>query len=918
MAPSSHGRQFHVALTPHAALNDELDDGHDDGDGNDDDDQQMNDGGISDSTSLASSSFAHQFSPSTPSTSFENSSSSHPALAPTIEAARKKEQRRSFSVRVLHLPKDFTSLVRSNSTSGSRRPPTKPSEGNDYVFMPPPSAPAAMFAHQQLPTDDRDHDRDRRPRKSESKIYAFLHRARSGSRSRSHTRPVSPSASSPPTASPSPAHVDPVSHAKSPSASTAASKSTSSAEKPSTRSPSRPLSSTNTHSTITSLPPTLSRRPRHARAGLVLPSEGGNPEDDGRGHRTDNAYGHGAERGPEDSNGDRHDGSHNVEFAPKPTYDTGANASNTGSTRRKLLQQFFTPSHSRRSSSDPIPVPTVSRQPSLTRQTSASTSRAVSPNADSGHSNGNNGSSRPAAEPARGRGRRPNRFWGGHRKSASAEVPVPVPIPVPTSHDTSLLRGPPSHSPLRPDSFAHTPSTPPRRPNPNSNPSTAPSTPPPPAYTVDLASPQPRKHVPVIMHTPATPLRDDPVRAATSPPSLHSVHSTGKSRLGAPEPRLRAAAALDRDAEREWELGRTARERSRSKESSMAGSLPKEQGLAARLSPRMWARGLERTASGSGGRRDKGKEKERDTSRVRGPTIERASSRARAIRPPVLQNGHSTVNVNASLSTPAYATSVPPSPNYSQSHAVKKTRHGSFDFERPVMVQPSPHHAGAPRAHVKKVHLPPPAPLTSSSHATATATATGTGAGSWGRRTATGMAKRPQLGGAGLAHGAFAFEPAVSTSTSGSVVSERSVAAGGSTSSRTGTAKARAVTGDTVLAPGDRGKRPAARGRSLDLGIGLAWAPTKVRQEAVLPSFRGPSARGYAHPGTADAMEALRGILGEPAFATLTKYVRRYDARAISLDALVNRTEKLLNALPINARERREMLDRFVRGVRHA
>lgn len=307
----------------------------------------------------------------------------------------------------------------------------------------------------------------------------------------------------------------------------------------------------------------------------------------------------------------------------------------------------------------------------------------------------------------------------------------------------------------------------------------------------------------------------------------------------------------------------------------MAGSLPKEQGLAARLSPRMWARGLERTASGSGGRRDKGKEKERDTSRVRGPTIERASSRARAIRPPVLQNGHSTVNVNASLSTPAYATSVPPSPNYSQSHAVKKTRHGSFDFERPVMVQPSPHHAGAPRAHVKKVHLPPPAPLTSSSHATATATATGTGAGSWGRRTATGMAKRPQLGGAGLAHGAFAFEPAVSTSTSGSVVSERSVAAGGSTSSRTGTAKARAVTGDTVLAPGDRGKRPAARGRSLDLGIGLAWAPTKVRQEAVLPSFRGPSARGYAHPGTADAMEALRGILGEPAFATLTKCTSR-------------------------------------------
>lgn len=109
---SSHGGQFHVALTPHAALNDELDDGHDDGngngDGNDDDDQQMNDGGISDSTSLASSSFAHQFSPSTPSTSFENSSSSHPALAPTIEAARKKEQRRSFSVRVLHLPKDVS------------------------------------------------------------------------------------------------------------------------------------------------------------------------------------------------------------------------------------------------------------------------------------------------------------------------------------------------------------------------------------------------------------------------------------------------------------------------------------------------------------------------------------------------------------------------------------------------------------------------------------------------------------------------------------------------------------------------------------------------------------------------------------------------------------------------------------------
>jgi hypothetical protein len=32
------------------------------------------------------------------------------------------------------------------------------------------------------------------------------------------------------------------------------------------------------------------------------------------------------------------------------------------------------------------------------------------------------------------------------------------------------------------------------------------------------------------------------------------------------------------------------------------------------------------------------------------------------------------------------------------------------------------------------------------------------------------------------------------------------------------------------------GHRSAAKGRSLDLGLGLAWAPTKLREEALLPA----------------------------------------------------------------------------------
>jgi len=174
----------------------------------------------------------------------------------------------------------------------------------------------------------------------------------------------------------------------------------------------------------------------------------------------------------------------------------------------------------------------------------------------------------------------------------------------------------------------------------------------------------------------------------------------------------------------------------------------------------------------------------------------------------------------------------------------------------------------------------------------------------------------------GLSHGSFPFEPAV-PSPSSPPASEFGVIRSGDSGYQesAGSSSTNGAGGG-----GHRGK-----GRSLDLNIGLSWAPTKVKQEAVLPSFTGMSAKDR-RKGVRESeeerrkfesgvSEIFRNVLGEGGFATFKKYIRRFDAQLIPFDGpsgLITRVERLLNNAPpptLDESEKQELMDRFIRVV---
>lgn len=148
---------------------------------------------------------------------------------------------------------------------------------------------------------------------------------------------------------------------------------------------------------------------------------------------------------------------------------------------------------------------------------------------------------------------------------------------------------------------------------------------------------------------------------------------------------------------------------------------------------------------------------------------------------------------------------------------------------------------------------------------------------SWGRSTtatgttANGSGKRK---GFGLSHGSFPFEPAVSPSSAppgsefGVIRSDDSGYAESPNSLTTG------------LSASTNGiSRRAGKGRSLDLNIGLSWAPTKVKQEAVMSSSYGASRRERKEREKEEEQmrfesgvsELFREVLGEGGFASFKK-----------------------------------------------
>ncbi|CCM01713.1 uncharacterized protein FIBRA_03778 [Fibroporia radiculosa] len=191
---------------------------------------------------------------------------------------------------------------------------------------------------------------------------------------------------------------------------------------------------------------------------------------------------------------------------------------------------------------------------------------------------------------------------------------------------------------------------------------------------------------------------------------------------------------------------------------------------------------------------------------------------------------------------------------------------------------------------------------------------------SWGRSAGKRMG-RP-------AHPAFKFEPAVPP-IPGSPASDerkRSIASGGSSS-------------PSPLS-GSKQARLAGKGRSLELGIGLSWAPSKMREGAMLRTvggakasatsssrtrsrWRGPLADEDSKLGVAsDVAEAFREVLGDAAYATFKTYVHRYDAHAIPLDGphgLIHHVQRLLDSAPgleSDSRRKRALLDTFIHVVR--
>ncbi|KAJ7880327.1 hypothetical protein B0H14DRAFT_3434577 [Mycena olivaceomarginata] len=117
------------------------------------------------------------------------------------------------------------------------------------------------------------------------------------------------------------------------------------------------------------------------------------------------------------------------------------------------------------------------------------------------------------------------------------------------------------------------------------------------------------------------------------------------------------------------------------------------------------------------------------------------------------------------------------------------------------------------------------------------------------------------------------------------------------------------------------GYRSGTKGRSLDLGLGLAWAPTKVREDAVMPesSFGRTLSASRREQQGKEVAEVFRNALDEDGYRNFKKYVHRFDAHEIPFDGptgIVTRVERLLRkAQHLADDQRRELLDSFVKLI---
>lgn len=131
------------------------------------------------------------------------------------------------------------------------------------------------------------------------------------------------------------------------------------------------------------------------------------------------------------------------------------------------------------------------------------------------------------------------------------------------------------------------------------------------------------------------------------------------------------------------------------------------------------------------------------------------------------------------------------------------------------------------------------------------------------------------------------------------------------------------------------GYRSAMKGRSLDLGLGLAWAPRKVREDALIPSGtfalnRSPSSRnGFKCTATKttderskvgkEIAEMFKNALSNEQYATFKQCVHRFDAHDIPFDGptgIIARAGQLLdNSQNLGDEGKKHLLDNLVRVI---
>ncbi|KAH0839855.1 hypothetical protein J3R83DRAFT_805 [Lanmaoa asiatica] len=107
------------------------------------------------------------------------------------------------------------------------------------------------------------------------------------------------------------------------------------------------------------------------------------------------------------------------------------------------------------------------------------------------------------------------------------------------------------------------------------------------------------------------------------------------------------------------------------------------------------------------------------------------------------------------------------------------------------------------------------------------------------------------------------------------------------------------------------------KGRSLDLGLGLSWAPSRVREEVLMPGLileREKAKLEKSRANGSNVTKVFESLLSESRFQTFKKYVHRFDAHVIPLEGpsgLLARVEKLLIESGLSEGERKKLIAEF-------